>query len=169
MTTSFLSFCFCGFFKDVVSQSLIPYFQPENASSHSLVSQFRLNFVHSQSLIPQLLQFYRSNPQSLIPHSFLPNLFSSLKVDKLNACHEKGWEETLGMLFHPTSAPYSLFNTTMLCKGKKKLMAATAAHAWIWASHFRIAGSNSRKMFPGVMHWFKYFAFVAQISHGYKI
>ena len=56
VTTS-LSFCFCGFFKDVVSQSLIPYFQPKNASLHSLIPQFRLNFVHSQSLIPQFLQF----------------------------------------------------------------------------------------------------------------
>ena len=55
-TTSFLSFYFCRFFKDVVSQSLIPYFQPKNASSHSLIPQFRLNFVHSQSVIPQFLQ-----------------------------------------------------------------------------------------------------------------
>ena len=29
VATYFLSFCFCGFFKDVVSQSLIPYFQPK--------------------------------------------------------------------------------------------------------------------------------------------
>ena len=57
VTTYFLSFCFCGFFKDVVLQSLIPYFQPKNASSHSLIPQFRLNFVHLQSLIPQFLQF----------------------------------------------------------------------------------------------------------------
>ena len=46
----------------------------------------------------------------------------SVERDKLNACHEKGQEETLGMLFRPTSAPYSLFNSTMLCKGKNKLI-----------------------------------------------
>ena len=54
-----------------------------------------------------------------------------VEIDKLNACHEKGREESLGMLFRSTSAPYSLFNTTMLCNGKKKLMAAMAARAQI--------------------------------------
>ena len=42
----------------------------------------------------------------------------------------------------------------------------TEAPARIWPLDFRIVGSNWSSIFPGVTHWFKYFAFVAQISYG---
>ena len=40
------------------------------------------------------------------------------------------------MLFRPTSTSYSLFNTTMLCKGKKQL-AETTLRARICPLHFK--------------------------------
>ena len=51
--------------------------------------------------------------------NLISNLSISTEIDKLNACHEKGREETLGMLFRPTSAPYSLFNTQCYAKEKR--------------------------------------------------
>ena len=57
----------------------------------------------------------------------------------------------------------------MSCKGKKKLMAATCGDGSvrrILPLDFIIVGSNWSSIFLAVMHWFKYFAFVAQISHG---
>ena len=57
--------------------------------------QFKLYFVHSQSLIPQFFRFWRSNSQSLIPQSFLPSLFSSLKVSHGNLWKKKMIREML--------------------------------------------------------------------------
>ena len=71
-------------------------------------------------------------------------------------------EETLVALFCPTSMPYSLFNTTMLCKGKKKLMAATHGDGSV-RSNLTFAFQNCRvkfaQHFPGSYALIQVFCF----------
>ena len=62
------------------SEFQILHFQVKITIFHSLILQFQQKSARSQFLIPEFLQISRSSVQTLLPKSFVPQAFSTLKV-----------------------------------------------------------------------------------------